>query len=284
MIIAKTIDHTREAVNAAKRKGKSIGFVPTMGALHDGHLSLVRRAKRDTDFVVASIFVNPAQFGPGEDLKKYPRPFGKDKTLLIKEGVDLLFFPGAGEIYAADFSTYVEERCLSKPLCGASRPGHFNGVCTVVAKLFNIIRPNTAYFGAKDYQQLQVIKRMARDLNFSVKIEAMPIVREPDGLAMSSRNAYLNREERRNALCLDIALREAKRAVDAGVRESGQVISLMKTIVLSHKNAKIDYIEIMDADSLTSVEKMNGKVLIALAVVVGKTRLIDNLVIKIPTR
>ena len=278
MIIAKTIDHTREAVNAAKRKGKSIGFVPTMGALHDGHLSLVRRAKRDTDFVVASIFVNPAQFGPGEDLKKYPRPFGKDKTLLIKEGVDLLFFPGAGEIYAADFSTYVEERCLSKPLCGASRPGHFNGVCTVVAKLFNIIRPNTAYFGAKDYQQLQVIKRMARDLNFSVKIEAMPIVREPDGLAMSSRNAYLNREERRNALCLDIALR------DAGVRESGQVISLMKTIVLSHKNAKIDYIEIMDADSLTSVEKMNGKVLIALAVVVGKTRLIDNLVIKIPTR
>jgi len=254
--------------------------VPTMGALHAGHLSLVRRAKADCAFTVVSIFVNPAQFGPGEDLSRYPRPLAQDKRLLKNSVIDLLFCPSAGTMYPQDFSVYVEEGVLSKGLCGQLRPSHFKGVCTVVVKLFNIVLPDRAYFGQKDYQQVKVIERMVRDLNFNISIKTVPIVRETSGLAMSSRNAYLNNEERRKALVLFSSLQYAKDCVAHGARKPGVIAAGMRRIISAIPGVKIDYIEICDADTLVPVDKIKGTVVIALAIFVGKIRLIDNIILK----
>lgn len=278
MRIAGTVKETRKIIDAARRKNKTIGFVPTMGALHSGHISLVRAAKKSCDFVAVSIFVNPTQFGPKEDFKKYPRVLNKDTKLLKREKVDLVFCPSADEIYPEGFSTLIEEGSLSKPLCGLSRPGHFRGVCTVVAKLFNIITPDFAYFGHKDYQQAQVIKRMASDLNFKTKVKVCPTIREHDGLAMSSRNAYLSPDERTDALVLYDSLMLTKKNIIEGERNSKKLINAMRKLILSKKSARINYIEIVDAESLKKVDKIQKDVLIALAVYVGKTRLIDNMV------
>lgn len=281
MLIARTIRKSRKIISDAKKKNKTIGFVPTMGALHEGHLSLVRSARKDCNFVVVSIFVNPTQFGPKEDFRKYPRVFNKDKILLEKEKVDLVFYPGIYEMYAKDSSTHVEENCLSSVLCGMRRPGHFRGVCTVVAKLFNIIEPDIAYFGQKDYQQAQVIKRMARDLNFDVNIKTLPIVREKNGLAMSSRNAYLTKTKKQDALVLADSLRLAKKLTNSGEKDTRKIIKAMQKNILSKKNTKIDYIEIVDALTLKPLKKISEKALIALAVYVGRTRLIDNIIISV---
>ncbi|MFA5337871.1 MAG: pantoate--beta-alanine ligase [Candidatus Omnitrophota bacterium] len=281
MFIAKTIKQAKRIICVAKRKGKTIGFVPTMGALHYGHLSLVRAARKNCDFVVVSIFVNPTQFGPKEDFKKYPRPFSQDKRLLEKEKADLVFFPSAAEMYSKDFSTYIEEAYLSEPLCGARRPGHFRGVCTVVAKLFNIIEPDIAYFGQKDYQQACVIKRMVRDLNFPVNVKIFPTSREKSGLAMSSRNAYLDRKVEDDALVLFESLKLAKKLVKEGERDPKKIINKIRKLIISIKNAKIDYVEIVDAQSLRPVDKIRAKVAVVLAVYIGKTRLIDNVLIDV---
>lgn len=280
MIISRSIKKTRKIINQAKEKRKIVGFVPTMGALHLGHLSLIRQAKKDTDFVVVSIFVNPIQFAPGEDYRSYPRDFKKDSQLLRKEGVDLVFYPTPEIMYPQDFSTYVEETFLSKPLCGKRRPGHFRGVCVVVTKLFNIIQPDISYFGAKDYQQAQVIKKMVRDLNFPLKIKICPTVREPDGLAMSSRNSYLTPKEREEATCLYQSLLLARRLIKKGEKDAEKIKKTMKKLILKKASSpKIDYIEIVDPDSLRKVSLINKRVLVAVAVYIGKARLIDNMII-----
>jgi pantoate--beta-alanine ligase len=258
--------------------GEQLGLVPTMGFLHEGHLSLVRGARKDNDHVVASLFVNPTQFGPNEDFDSYPRDFDKDCRLLEAEGVDVLFAPTVEAMYPADSATFVEVTgSLPKGLCGASRPGHFRGVTTVVCKLFNIVQPHRAYFGQKDAQQLAVIKRMVSDLNMPIEIVPMPIVREPDGLAMSSRNRYLNPDERGSATILHRALQLAKNRIEAGERNPANIIGAMQRLVSGEKFARIDYIDIVDVNRFKPVERIEGEILIALAVFIGKTRLIDNL-------
>ena len=262
-------------------EGKSIGFVPTMGALHEGHLSLIQRARRENDILVMSIFVNPTQFGPGEDYRRYPRPFEKDRRLAQREGVDIIFYPSVSQMYGEEYSTYVEVEGLSKLLCGMSRPGHFRGVASVVCKLFNIVKPHVAYFGQKDYQQLRIIKRMVEDLNMEVEIRECPIVREPDGLAMSSRNSYLSFQERGKALSLYRALKRGKHLIKAG-NSAQDVISEIKKLIQRGPHTKIDYIKIVDPQNLEEVNKIRPgrKVLVALAVWIGKTRLIDNMLVK----
>jgi len=264
-----------------REEGKSIGFVPTMGALHEGHLSLMQRAKRENDVLVISIFVNPTQFGPEEDYRRYPRPFEKDRFLAQKEGVDIIFCPSVSEMYEKGYSTYVEVEGLSNKLCGLFRPGHFKGVASVVCKLFNIVKPRTAYFGQKDYQQLKIIRRIVEDLNMGVEIRECPTVREPDGLAMSSRNYYLSSQERKEALSLNKALKCARSMVKAG-SSIPDVISQMHRIIRRESHAKVDYIKIVDPETLEDVGKVRpgGKVLVALAVWIGKARLIDNIVVK----
>jgi len=261
-----------------RAEGKQIGLVPTMGYLHEGHLSLVRRARADNDWVVVSIFVNPIQFGPNEDLANYPRDFDRDRQLLEAEGVDLIFVPTVEEMYPSGSLTFVEvEGNLTKGLCGASRPGHFRGVTTVVSKLFNIVLPHRAYFGQKDAQQLAVIGRMVADLNFDIEIVPMPIVREPDGLAMSSRNRYLNPEERRSATALYRSLQLAKGLIENGERDAAKITAAMRNLIGQEKPARIDYVEIVDANSFEPMEHIHGEILIALAAFMGRTRLIDNL-------
>ncbi len=251
-----------------------------MGSLHLGHLSLVEAANKETDFVVVSIFVNPKQFGAGEDYGKYPRDFKKDKMLLRKAGVGLMFYPGVKTMYMPDFSVFVGESSLSRYLCTRTRPGHFNGVCTVVTKLFNIITPDISYFGQKDYQQAQIIKRLVRDLNFPVKIKVLPIVREKDNLAMSSRNIYLNKKERNSATCLYYALELASNDIARGEKDAGRIIRLMRSLIKRKApKAKIDYIKIVGPVSLKNLNVIKSKVLISLAVYIGKTRLIDNKII-----
>ncbi len=268
---------TQADCRARRAEGKSIGLVPTMGYLHEGHLSLVRRARADNDWVVVSIFVNPIQFGPNEDLANYPRDFDRDRQLLEAEGVDLIFAPTIEEMYPSGSLTFVEVGGnLTKGLCGASRPGHFRGVTTVVSKLFNIILPHRAYFGQKDAQQLAVIQRMVADLNFDIEIVPMPIVREPDGLAMSSRNRYLTSEERRSATALYRSLQLAKRLIENGERDTARIIAAMRNLIGQEKPARIDYIEIVGSNSLEPIEQVHGEILIALAVFIGGTRLIDN--------
>lgn len=265
---------TRE-MDRLRRRGKTIGFVPTMGALHEGHLSLIRCARRENDIVVVSIFVNPIQFGHGEDLARYPRPVRRDKALCRRTGVDYLFMPRPADLYPKDFETFAEVTRLTKPLCGARRPGHFRGVTTVVAKLFNIVKPRAAYFGAKDYQQAVVVRRMARDLNFDIETKICPIIRESDGVAMSSRNVYLSSDERRRARSLSRSLRYARKLINKGERSAQKIKKEMRS-VLRKDVSKIDYVEIVRSDNLTVLKRLSGRVLIALACFVGRTRLIDN--------
>jgi pantoate--beta-alanine ligase len=259
---------------------KKIGFVPTMGALHEGHLSLVRKAREENEVVVVSIFVNPIQFGPNEDYNRYPRTFESDCEKLKKESVDYLFFPSVKEMYPTDFETYVTLRKLPNHLCGLSRPGHFDGVATVVTKLFNIVKPHKSYFGQKDYQQAKIIERMVRDLNIDTEVIMMPIVRESDGLAMSSRNAYLNPEERKKAICLYKSLLKAKEMIEGKEKSPEKIKEEMRKLILEiAPDAKIDYISIVNPQTLDDVSEIKDTVVVALAVFIGSTRLIDNFII-----
>jgi pantoate--beta-alanine ligase len=275
-----TIAEARSACRAARDGRKRLGLVPTMGALHEGHRSLVRAARARCDAVAVSIFVNPTQFGPTEDLSKYPRQFDQDCRLLEEEGVEILFVPAVEEIYPQDATTWVLVEGLSEKLDGRSRPGHFRGVTTIVAKLFHIIEPEAAFFGQKDAAQLAVIRRMVRDLNFPVEIVACPIVREADGLAMSSRNVYLNREERDRALVLQRALQEVRLQFQAGQRSASKLISAGKEVFVREPQIRLDYFEIVHPDTLDPVDRISQKTLVAVAAYVGTTRLIDNVVLE----
>ncbi len=258
-------------------EGKSIGFAPTMGYLHEGHISLMRKARAENDSVVASIFVNPTQFGPHEDLSTYPRDTESDVKKCAEAGVDVLFMPEVNQVYGADHQTFVEVTEVSRPLCGASRPGHFRGVATVVLKLFNIVKPASAYFGMKDYQQLQVITTMVRDLDLNVKIVPCLTVREPDGLAMSSRNSYLSPEQRQQALCLSQALMAAKSLFESGEIAAGKYLEAMEARIKAVPQADPDYIKLVHPESLAELETVHDRAVAILAVRFGKTRLIDNM-------
>ncbi len=263
--------------------GKTIGFVPTMGYLHEGHLSLMRRGRSENDLLVASIFVNPTQFGQNEDLDNYPRDPEADLAKCAQVGVDAMFMPAAGDIYGPDFQTYVEVENVARPLCGASRPGHFRGVATVVLKLFNVVFPTAAYFGRKDYQQLQVIKTMVRDLDLDVTIVPCPTVREHDGLAMSSRNAYLSPRERQQATCLYQALQTAQGLLDRGEQDQKEYVKAMSDRILSEPDARIDHVSLVHPETLQDLECVADDALAVLAVRIGKTRLIDNMLLQGPT-
>jgi len=256
-----------------------VGLVPTMGYLHDGHLSLIRRAKEECDHVVVSIFVNPTQFGPREDLSKYPRDPDRDLSLIEPLGADLVWMPTAEMMYPDGYQTWVEVEAMTRPLEGAMRPGHFRGVTTVVAKLFNGVQPHKAYFGQKDAQQAAVIRQMTRDLNFPIEIVVCPIVREPDGLAMSSRNVYLDPEQRKAATVLYRSLSAAKEAYESGERGAEKLRQIMKDVIASEPLAQMQYVSCADYDTLEELEKVTGKTLLSMAVFVGKTRLIDNFVL-----
>lgn len=279
MKICSTIPEARAACRDARASRKRLGLVPTMGALHEGHLSLVRAAKAQCDAVAVSIFVNPTQFAPTEDLSKYPRQFDRDCQLLEEEGIEILFAPSVDEIYPHGQVTWVLVERLSEKLDGRSRPGHFRGVTTIVAKLFNVIEPDAAFFGQKDAAQLAVIRRMVQDLNFPVEIVACPIVREADGLAMSSRNAYLNREERGRALVLRRSLQQVQQEFQAGEKIAAKLISAAKEVLAREPHVVLDYFEVVDPDTLDPVERISQKTLVAVAAYVGSTRLIDNLVL-----
>jgi pantoate--beta-alanine ligase len=278
MKICATISEARAACRDARAGRKRLGLVPTMGALHEGHLSLVRAAK-GCDAVAVSIFVNPTQFGPTEDLSKYPRQFDRDCQLLEKEGVEILFAPSVEEIYPDGQVTWVLVEGLSEKLDGRSRPGHFRGVTTIVAKLFHIIEPDAAFFGQKDAAQLALIRRMVEDLNFGIEIVACPIVRESDGLAMSSRNAYLNREERGRALVLQRSLHQVQQEFQKGERIAARLIAAAKKVFAREPQVVLDYFEIVDPDTLDPVERISKKTLVAVAAYAGSTRLIDNTVL-----
>lgn len=280
MVIVEKVKDMKELSKKYLKENKTIGFVPTMGFLHEGHLSLVKRAREENDIVVVSIFVNPTQFGPNEDYESYPRDFERDVKLLKELNVDVVFHPPVEEMYPKDFSTYVEETKLSRYLCGKSRPGHFRGVCTIVTKLFNIVHPTRAYFGQKDAQQFRVIKRMVRDLNMDVELVECPIVREHDGLAMSSRNIYLSDDERVQALALYNSLKLAENLIKSGERDAGVVKSAMKEFLSRYDKVKIDYVEIVDEETLEPVKHIEGKVIVAIACWVGKARLIDNVIVQ----
>jgi len=274
------IEEMKAVVKGLKSQGKTIGFVPTMGFLHEGHLSLVRESRKRTDSTVVSIFVNPLQFGPKEDLKDYPRDIKRDSSLLEKERVDYIFYPDAKEMYPEGYKTYVEVRDLRDKLCGRSRPGHFRGVCTAVLKLFNILSPDISFFGQKDAQQAIILKRMVKDLNLGVKIEVLPILRDEDSLALSSRNIYLNPEERKAALVLNKSLKEAEMLIEKGEKKSAFIIQKIREIIEKEPLAKIDYVEIVDLDELAPLKEIEKEALIALAVFIGKTRLIDNTIVE----
>jgi len=262
-----------------RRDGLRIAVVPTMGALHDGHLSLIKAARGMADVVILTIFVNPTQFGPKEDLSRYPRDEAGDLAKARPLGVDLAFCPEARAMYPSGAQTFVEVRELSQPMCGASRPGHFAGVTTIVTKLFSILRPHLAVFGEKDFQQLAIIRRMTRDLDLGVEIVGMPIVREPDGLAMSSRNAYLTPEQRRDALCLSQGLDAAEAAFRGGERDAARLVAAARAPIEVAPSARIDYVELRDADELTEVTQLAQRSVLAMAVFVGATRLLDNRVL-----
>jgi pantoate--beta-alanine ligase len=272
----RTIMELRQTLAAVRSEGRQIGLVPTMGFLHDGHLSLIRRAAEENSLVVVSIFVNPLQFGPQEDYAAYPRDLPRDCSLAESAGADIVFAPEVEEMYPQASLTYVEIAVLGDELCGRSRPGHFRGVCTVVSKLLHIVQPERAYFGRKDAQQLAIIQRMAEDLNFPVQIVPVPICREPDGLAMSSRNSYLSPEERSQARVLFRALRESEQAFAAGERESRVFQARIKELIEQIPGTQIDYIEICATQTLQPVEQIDHQALLALAVRFGRTRLIDN--------
>ena len=281
MEITGKIDEVRRKVKEWRKQGLSVGLVPTMGYLHEGHKSLIDRAVAENDRVVVSDFVNPIQFGAGEDLATYPRDIEADKRLCGQAGAHLIFHPQPAEMYAPDFSTYVEMQEVSEGLCGKTRPTHFRGVCTVVCKLFHIVMPDQAYFGQKDAQQLAVIRRMVRDLDMDIQIVGCPIIREPDGLAKSSRNTYLNEEERKAALVLSKAVFHGQDMMEKGERDAGTILSSMKKLIEAEPLAKIDYVEMVDADTIAPLAKAQGRVLTAMAVYIGSTRLIDNFIMEV---
>ena len=274
MKVTTTVLETRQLVKQWKKEGKSIGLVPTMGFLHEGHASLIARARKENDIVVVSDFVNPTQFGPNEDLEAYPRDFERDSALCESLGADLIFHPEPEEMYH-DPCAFVSIDTLSETLCGKTRPIHFKGVCTVVSKLFHIVAPDRAYFGQKDAQQLAIIKKMVKDLNFDIRIVGCPIIREEDGLAKSSRNTYLSQEERKAALCLSKAVKKGQELIQAGC-SAEDVLAPMRAIIEAEPLAKIDYVSMVDALTMQPVESVEKDVLVAMAVYVGKTRLIDN--------
>lgn len=281
MIIFETVRDVRDQVKEWKKQGLSVGFVPTMGYLHEGHESLVKRASEENDKVVVSIFVNPTQFGKNEDLGSYPRDLKRDTEICTRAGANVIFHPKVDEMYLDDATTFVDMTGLTEGLCGASRPIHFRGVCTVVNKLFNIVPADKAYFGEKDAQQLAVIKRMVRDLNIDIEIIGCPIIREEDGLAKSSRNTYLNDAERSAAIILNKALTQAKQAINNGERNSDKIIKIISDKIAKEELAKIDYIEVVDLFSMKEVKNIEKSVLVAIAVFIGKTRLIDNFTFEI---
>lgn len=281
MIIAKTIEEVRAQVRAWKQEGLTVGLVPTMGYLHEGHASLVDKAVSQCDRVVASDFVNPTQFGPNEDLEAYPRDFDRDCALLEEHGCHMVFYPEVSEMYAPDAATYVEILSdMPKQLCGQTRPIHFRGVCTVVSKLFNIVTPDKAFFGQKDAQQLAIIRRMVRDLSYGIEIVGCPIVREPDGLAKSSRNTYLNPQERQAALVLSQAVRLGQAMVEEGETDARRIVDAMTAHIQAEPLARIDYVSAVDGVTMLPVETIQGSVLVAMAVYIGKTRLIDNFIVE----
>jgi pantoate--beta-alanine ligase len=279
MKLVTTIDEMRDLRESTRQSGQRLGLVPTMGALHEGHSSLVRAARDKADVVAVSIFVNPTQFGPNEDFAKYPRTLEKDSEMLEREHVDVIFAPSVDDMYPAGAVTWVTVERMSDRLCGKSRPGHFRGVTTVVCKLFHIVEPHSAFFGQKDAAQVAIIRRMVRDLNMPVSIEVCPIVRESDGLALSSRNAYLNPEERKSALVLHRSLQRAERLFKNGECDSAKLIAAGKEKFKNHPSARLDYFEIVDPDSLEPVTTISNRALIAVAGFIGNTRLIDNLIV-----
>lgn len=279
--VVHNIKEVRETVRQWRKEGLSVGLVPTMGYLHEGHKSLIDRAVSENDRVVVSVFVNPMQFGPTEDLDKYPRDLQADTRLCESSGAHLVFNPEPKEMYADGFCSFVDMVGPTAELCGKSRPIHFRGVCTVVNKLFNIVQPDRAYFGQKDAQQLSVIRRMVMDLNMPIEIVPCPIVREADGLAKSSRNTYLNTEERQAALALSRAVRLGQDCVEKGERDAQKVVGVMKACIEAEPLAKIDYVDAVDLDSVQKIDVVKGKVLFAMAVYIGKTRLIDNFIVNI---
>jgi pantoate--beta-alanine ligase len=279
-----TIHDVRSYLAQARSEGKTIGLVPTMGALHAGHASLIRAAREETGFVVVSIFVNPLQFGPAEDLARYPRPLERDLALCAAEGVDAVFQPTPEEMYPADFRTSVEVQELQDVLCGASRPGHFRGVTTIVLKLFNLVQPDIAYFGQKDAQQARIIEQLVNDLNVPVRLRICPIVRELDGLALSSRNQYLDANQRTQATVLYRVLEDARRRIEAGERDASKLIDHLLATIRTARGAAADYVAIVDAKTLQPVQRLHGKTLIALAVKFGATRLIDNTIIEVSSQ
>ncbi len=281
MEITGAIEEVRKQVKEWRRQGLSVGLVPTMGYLHEGHKSLIDRAVAENDRVVVSDFVNPIQFGINEDLATYPRDIEADKRLCEQAGADLIFHPEAAEMYAPDFSTYVEMQKVSEGLCGKTRPTHFRGVCTVVCKLFHIVMPDRAYFGQKDAQQLAVIRRMVRDLDLDIQIVGCPIIREEDGLAKSSRNTYLSREERKAALVLSRAVFLGEDLMKKGERDADTILAAMRSLIGEEPLAKIDYVEMVDADSIEPLARARGRVLTAMAVYIGTTRLIDNFIMEV---
>jgi len=274
-------DTIREIIKGVKKKGMTVGFVPTMGFLHEGHLSLIRRASLENDFVVVSIFVNPLQFGVGEDFERYPRDLERDRELARSAGCDLLFVPSSKDMYPQGYATFIDVERLTEGLCGASRPGHFRGVTTVVAKLFNLVSPSKAYFGQKDAQQALVLKKMVTDLNMDLDLIVLPTVREPDGLAMSSRNQYLTSEERKEATVLYKSLLLAKELVESGEKDTHVIRKKMGEVICTAKGAVIDYLEIVDTKELKPLDLINGQCLVAVAVKFGTTRLIDNIFVEV---
>ncbi|MBQ1801808.1 pantoate--beta-alanine ligase [Lachnobacterium bovis] len=280
MIIAKEISKVKENVREWKKQGLSIGLVPTMGYLHEGHASLIKKAREENDRVIVSDFVNPIQFGPKEDLATYPRDFDADCRLCESIGADLIFNPEPCEMYEDDFHSYVGVNTLSEGLCGKSRPIHFNGVCTVVTKLFNITEADRAYFGQKDAQQLAIVRRMVRDLNYNIQIVGCPIIREADGLAKSSRNTYLSENERQKATILHKALEQGEKMVRDGETDANKIVKTVRDIIESEPLAKVDYVEIVDWNELQKVDKIDGPILMAVAVYIGKVRLIDNFIVE----
>jgi len=279
MEVIETIEAVREKVKAARKKGKKIGLVPTMGAFHRGHISLIERAVKDCDFVVVSIFVNPTQFGHGEDFEKYPRDFDADIEACRKAGVDLVFAPSTEQMYAAENLTWINVEKLTEPLCGQFRPGHFRGVTTVCAKLFNIVQPDIAFFGRKDAQQAIVIKRMVADLNMPLKFVICPTIRDTDGLALSSRNQYLTEQQRKDATLIYKSLQECEKTLKAGVTSTKEVITQMRSILYQAPSINIEYVGIVDAETLQSLDHITGRVLAAVAVRIGPARLIDNILV-----
>jgi pantoate--beta-alanine ligase len=278
-MVLNTIAAARQWLHAERNSGRTIGLVPTMGFLHEGHLSLIRRAKQRCDRTVVSLFVNPLQFGPGEDYDRYPREFSRDLTLLEGEQTDAVFHPDAGEMVPAPPAISVSAGKMGERLCGESRPGHFNGVATVVAKLFHILEPHRAFFGQKDAQQIAILRAMVRELNFPLELEVCPIVREPDGLAMSSRNVYLSAQERKHATVLYRSLEKARSLIASGTRDAGLIEREMREMVEAVPGTKLDYARVVDTNSLEAIGEVRGEVLVAVAVRFGKTRLIDNMLL-----